>query len=70
MLEYIVKRLDIVLVEPENEIVKQGSEDNDKLFYVQKGECNVNVMDKVGLENGLKRVRTLFPGDHFGVRFY
>lgn len=70
MLGYMVERLEIALVEPENQIVKQGSEDIDKLYFVQKGECNVNVMDKIGLENGLKRVRSLFPGDHFGVSIY
>jgi CRP-like cAMP-binding protein len=66
MLDLIVKRLEIKLEAPENEIVKQGSDDNDYMYVVQKGECNVLVVDKVGLENGSKRVRTLYPGDHFG----
>lgn len=70
MIHKIVNSLEIKLASPESEIVKQGSDDLDYMYIVQKGECNVHVMDKIGLENGIKRVRTLYPGDHFGVRQY
>lgn len=36
------------------------------MYFVQKGDCSVFVQDKIGLEAGVKRVRSLFPGDHFG----
>jgi signal-transduction protein with cAMP-binding, CBS, and nucleotidyltransferase domain len=68
MLELIVNRLEIQLAAPENEIVRQGSEENDSMYFVQKGECSVQVQDKIGLDAGIKRVRTLYAGDHFGVR--
>jgi len=66
LLHKIVHDLEIKLAFPENEIVKQGSDELDYMYIVQKGECNVHVLDKIGLENGFKRVRTLYPGDHFG----
>lgn len=37
------------------------------MYLVQRGICYVNINDKVGLDAGLKRVRILYPGDHFGV---
>ena len=67
MLDQIVKKLEIELASPEFEILKQGSDDTNTMYFVQRGECNVMVSDKIGLESGIKRVRTLYPGDHFGV---
>lgn len=61
--------LEIKLEAPENEIVKQGSDEIDSMYFVQKGECSVYVQDKIGLEAGIKKVRVLFAGDHFGVKF-
>lgn len=69
LLDKIVRCLDIRLEAPENEIVKQGSDELDAMYFVQNGDCNVIVQDKIGLEAGIKRVRTLFPGDHFGVSY-
>ena len=37
------------------------------MFFIQSGECSVMVQDKIGLESGIKRVRVLYSGDHFGV---
>lgn len=70
MLDQIVRKLEIELASPEYEIIKQGSDDCSAMYFVQRGECNVIVSDKIGLESGIKRVRTLYPGDHFGVRIY
>ena len=60
------KKLDIMLASPENEIVKQGIEDHEGMFFIQSGECNVVVQDKIGLESGVRQVRSLYGGDHFG----
>ncbi len=38
------------------------------MYFIQLGECTVYVSDKIGLESGVKEVRTLYTGDHFGVR--
>ncbi|CDW89695.1 UNKNOWN [Stylonychia lemnae] len=69
MLEDIVQKLEISLHAPENEIIKQGSDDPENqlnMYFVQRGVCQVFVNDKVGLDSGVKRVRLLYPGDHFG----
>ena len=42
---------------------------NDCIFFLEKGECVVKVKDKQKLRNSDKKVRTLYPGDYFGVRF-
>lgn len=67
LLEVIVKKLEIELSYPEQQLVTQGDVSNECMYFVEKGECSVMVKDKVGLESGAKKVRTLFPGDHFGV---
>ena len=36
------------------------------MYFVQQGECNVIIKDKVGLNQGKKQVRKLFVGDYFG----
>ena len=64
----IISNLDISLHAPENVIVQQGSDECDYMYFVQRGECQVIVHDKVGLDSGVKKVRYLYPGDHFGVR--
>eukprot|EP00347_Sterkiella_histriomuscorum_P000014 403377514 len=66
MLEHIVDNLEVTMREPENEIIKQGSDECEFMYFVQKGKCNVVVQDKIGLDSGSKRVRQLYPGDHFG----
>lgn len=66
LIHTLSKRLDIVLASPEVEIVKQGIEDDEGMFFIQSGECSVVVQDKIGLESGNKLVRLLYKGDHFG----
>lgn len=70
MVHDIVDKLGIDLQEPEKEIVKQGSEDAHLMYFVQKGQCDVLVQDKIGSDSGLKRVRSLISGDHFGVSVF
>jgi len=36
------------------------------MFFIQSGECSVIIQDKIGLESGIKQVRLLYGGDHFG----
>jgi hypothetical protein len=55
-------------VSPDHEIIKQGEDDGNGMYFIQLGECRVYVSDKIGLESGVKEVRTLYTGDHFGVR--
>ncbi|CDW83695.1 cyclic nucleotide-binding protein [Stylonychia lemnae] len=55
LIDIIVKNLEIQLESPENEIVKQGSDDTEAMYFVQKGDCSVLVQDKIGLEAGIKR---------------
>ena len=38
------------------------------MYFIQSGECSVIVYDKIGLDSGMKEVRRLYTGDHFGVR--
>ncbi len=66
LLQSVVQKLDIKLEAPENQIVIQGTEGQDEMYFVQQGECNVIIKDKVGLNQGKKRVRTLHVGDYFG----
>ncbi len=70
IIDFFVKKLEIKLVSPEHELVKQGCDDaaeNDlALYFVQKGDCSALVHNKIGLEVGNKKTRTLYPGDHFG----
>lgn len=37
------------------------------MFFIAKGDCTVLIQDRMGLESGNKRIRTLYSGDHFGV---
>lgn len=67
MIKYMVKYVEVSIQAPESEIIQQGSEDCSHMYFVQRGICYVNINDKVGLDVGLKRVRILYPGDHFGV---
>lgn len=66
LIKHLSRKFNIFLASPENEIVKQGEEDQEGMFFIQSGECQVMVQDKIGLESGIKKVRNLFTGDHFG----
>ena len=54
--------------EPESRIIKQNDNrrDNNFMFFIERGECIVQINDKDKLRNKSKRVRTLYPGDYFG----
>jgi CRP-like cAMP-binding protein len=36
------------------------------MFFIERGECMVQINDKDKLRNKSKKVRTLYPGDYFG----
>jgi len=36
------------------------------MFFIERGECIVTINDKDKMRNKSKKVRTLYPGDHFG----
>ena len=54
--------------EPEARIIKQNetSSENEFVFFIERGECIVQISDKEKMRNKPKKVRTLFPGDYFG----
>lgn len=67
-IQHLARKMDIRLASPENEICKQGVDDGQGMYFIQSGECSVIVYDKIGLDSGMKEVRRLYTGDHFGVR--
>lgn len=64
----IVGRMQIQFEEPEARIIKQNDsrEDNDFMFFIERGTCIVQINDKDKMRNKSKKVRTLYPGDYFG----
>lgn len=69
VLEYVVKRFDVVLTTPEHAFVTQEeelTEENHNMFFIAKGDCNVKVKDKIGDIVEETKARTLNVGDHFG----
>lgn len=60
--------IEMDFVRPEHVIVGQGEKviDNDYMFFIERGECEVRVKDKSKLRNTDKTVRTIYPGDYFG----
>jgi hypothetical protein len=51
VINFVVKKLEIMLTSPESVLIEQGSslEDCDDMFFVAKGECVVVVKDKQSL---------------------
>ena len=64
----IVQRTKIQFEEPEARIIKQNDDksDNRFMFFIERGECIVQINDKDKMRNKSKNVRTLYPGDIFG----
>ena len=65
----IVKRMDTMLKTPETVLIKQDEEltkDNDEIYFIAKGKCNVLVKDKFTDRSEEKICRILDAGDHFG----
>ena len=64
----IVSLMVIQFEEPEARIIKQNDNigENESLFFIERGECIVEINDKDKMRNKSKKVRTLFPGDYFG----
>ena len=64
----IVHRTKIQFEEPEARIIKQNDDksDNRFMFFIERGECIVQINDKDKMRNKSKNVRTLYPGDIFG----
>jgi len=63
-----VQRTKIQFEEPEARIIKQNDDksDNRFMFFIERGECIVQINDKDKMRNKSKNVRTLYPGDIFG----
>lgn len=68
-LSFLLRKFEIEFVQPEQILINQGDElsKNDYAYFLEKGECVVKVRDKQKLRNSDKKVRTLYPGDYFGV---
>ena len=60
--------MQIQFEEPEARIIKQNEarSENNFMFFIERGECIVQINDKDKMRNKSKKVRTLFPGDYFG----
>jgi hypothetical protein len=71
MLNFVVMRLQVELATPENVFVVQDDplENNSYMYFIAKGDCFINVKDR--LKDGVEEIRhrSLLPGDHFGVSF-
>ena len=54
--------------EPEARIIMQNDDKsaNEFIFFIERGECIVQINEKDKTRNKSKKVRTLFPGDYFG----
>jgi hypothetical protein len=66
----IVKRMDTMLKTPETVFCKQDEDltkENDQIYFIAKGKCDVIVQDKFTDRFEQKTVRVLEPGMHFGV---
>ena len=69
-LDDIVKRMQIRFEEPESRIITQNEDRNESksnyMFFIERGECIVQINDKDKMRNKKKNVRNLYPGDYFG----
>ena len=66
--DLIVSKMYIAFEEPEARILKQNDnrQENNHMFFIERGECIVQINDKDKMRNSSKKVRTLYPGDYFG----
>jgi hypothetical protein len=64
----IISRMKIKFEEPEARIIKQNDslQENNFLFFIERGGCIVQINDKDKMRNKSKKVRGLYPGDYFG----
>jgi hypothetical protein len=65
----IVKKMDTILKTPESILCKQNEEvtkENNDIYFIAKGKCNVSVKDKFSKRSEEKIVKILEPGSHFG----
>ena len=69
-LDDIVSRMQIRFEEPESRIIIQNEDRTESksnfMFFIERGECIVQINDKDKMRNKKKNVRTLYPGDYFG----
>jgi hypothetical protein len=68
----IVKRMQTMLKTPEFIFCQQDevrTDENDFLYFIAKGKCEVRVKDKFHDRYEEKVARVLQSGDHFGVSF-
>ena len=59
----VMKRLTLLLCNPDDFIVQQGDLTTD-IYYIAEGEVSVSLADR--LKHSFENFRILEPGDHFG----
>ena len=66
----IVSKMKIRFEEPESRIIVQNDNRVDSksnyMFFIERGECIVQINDKDKMQSKSNKVRTLYPGDYFG----
>ena len=63
LIDFFIKSLQLMLLDPEYPLVNQGEKDN-RFFFIKAGECEVYVKDPVSKRD--THVRTLRGGNFFG----
>lgn len=63
LIDFFIKSLQLMLLDPEYPLVNQGEKDN-RFFFIKAGECEVFVKDPVSKRDTL--VRVLKGGEFFG----
>lgn len=63
LIDFFIKSLQLMLLDPEYPLVNQGEKDN-RFFFIKHGECEVFVKDPISKRDSL--VRTLKGGHFFG----
>lgn len=64
LIDFFIKSLQLMLLDPEYPLVNQGEKSDKRFFFIKHGECEVYVKDPVAKRDTL--VRTLKGGDFFG----
>ena len=82
LLEFIAKRMMIIIANPEETLVKEGEGleckrlyqiiilENDNMYFIASGKCVVEQKDFVSAKTKLRQICIMHPGEYFGVRDY
>ena len=66
LVDFIVYKISLQMLLPEQFIIQQGEKGSD-FYFLAKGDCEVFVKDEKKRE---KFVKTIYPGEYFGVIYY